>query len=112
MILSLAFLLQTLVSQYQLRVATLSTAMWEVNAPLPVTSIPAQGCAEGAIPAPGLSPGMSIAPGWPVLPDGVFGMMYSGNDTVMVRLCNVRTQLVTISGSLPTVSASILWRRP
>ena len=38
----------------------------------------------------GANPGDAIAPGWPALPGGVFGiMLVSGTNTVTIRLCNL-----------------------
>jgi hypothetical protein len=38
----------------------------------------------------GANPGDAVAPGWPALPTGVFGiMLVSATNTVTVRLCNL-----------------------
>ena len=38
----------------------------------------------------GANPGDAVAPGWPALPAGIFGiMLVSGTNTVTVRLCNL-----------------------
>ena len=51
----------------------------------------------------GANAGDAVAPGWPALPAGVFGiMMVSGTNTVTVRLCNLSGLGVTPpSGDLP-----------
>jgi hypothetical protein len=44
----------------------------------------------------GANPGDAVAPGWPALPAGVFGMMLvSSANTVTVRLCNMSGASVT-----------------
>jgi hypothetical protein len=44
----------------------------------------------------GANPGDAVAPGWPVLPSGVFGaMLVSSANTVTVRLCNLSGLAVT-----------------
>ena len=44
----------------------------------------------------GANPGDAVAPGWPALPTGVFGiMLVSGTNTITVRLCNLSGLEVT-----------------
>jgi hypothetical protein len=46
--------------------------------------------ADQTLAVTGANPGDAIAPGWPALPTGVFGiMLVSGTNTVTVRLCNL-----------------------
>jgi hypothetical protein len=46
--------------------------------------------ADQTITVAGANPGDAIAPGWPALPGGVFGiMLVSGTNTVTIRLCNL-----------------------
>jgi hypothetical protein len=46
--------------------------------------------ADQTITVSGANPGDAVAPGWPALPAGVFGiMLVSGTNTVTVRLCNL-----------------------
>ena len=46
--------------------------------------------ADQTITVAGANPGDAVAPGWPALPAGIFGMMMvSGANTVTVRLCNL-----------------------
>lgn len=48
----------------------------------------------------GANPGDAVAPGWPALPAGVFGiMLVSGTNTVTVRLCNMSASGVTPPGA-------------
>ncbi|HLY17784.1 MAG TPA: hypothetical protein VKR61_11205, partial [Bryobacteraceae bacterium] len=45
---------------------------------------------DQSITVSGANPGDAVAPGWPVLPAGVFGIMQvSSANTVTVRLCNM-----------------------
>ena len=66
-------------------------------------------CSELQFPAPGASPGLSVAPGWPAdLTQGVTGIMYSGDNVVIVRLCAI-SGTRTIAPA--TYSAAIpVWR--
>jgi len=54
-------------------------------------SISAATCAaDQTMTVSGANPGDAVAPGWPALPTGVFGiMLVSGSNTVTVRLCNL-----------------------
>jgi hypothetical protein len=46
--------------------------------------------ADQSMAIPGANPGDAVAPGWPALPTGVFGiMLVSATNTVTVRLCNL-----------------------
>ena len=46
--------------------------------------------ADQTITVAGANPGDAVAPGWPALPGGVFGiMLVSGTNTVTIRLCNL-----------------------
>jgi hypothetical protein len=76
--------------------------------PSPNVNIAAGQCFEWSFPADGVSPGQNLAPGWPYdLPANVYGMMYSGADLIVVRLCS--SQAVSIPPR--TYSAAIvLWR--
>ncbi len=39
---------------------------------------------------PGVNPGDAVAPGWPALPSGIFGVMFvNSSNVVTVRLCNL-----------------------
>ena len=52
--------------------------------------------ADQTITVAGANPGDAVAPGWPVLPSGVFGvMLVSSANTVTVRLCNLSGLAVT-----------------
>lgn len=52
-------------------------------------------CAERFLPAPGLSPGMAVAAGWPAtLPAQTHGMMYAVSDGAVVRLCAMQPTAV------------------
>lgn len=77
--------------------------------PLSFGSLAQGQCAELQFPATGASPGLPVAPGWPSnLPSGVLGIMYSADNSVIVRLC-----AVSGSRTIPpaTYSAAILvWR--
>lgn len=61
------------------------------NAALNFPSIPTGGCAsDQTLTVSGANPGDAVAPGWPTLPAGVFGiMMVTAANTVTVRLCNL-----------------------
>ncbi|MCX8008316.1 MAG: hypothetical protein N3A54_01285 [Patescibacteria group bacterium] len=49
-------------------------------------------CRDISFVANGVVPGMAVVPGWPSdLPQGVYGMMYTGADVVVVRLCALQT---------------------
>jgi hypothetical protein len=51
------------------------------------------GCKELSFAAPGLFQGASLAYGWPSqLPQNVIGIMYSADNSVVVRLCSFETQ--------------------
>ncbi len=68
-------------------------------APAGVQSVPAQQCVQFPIPAPGVAPGMVVAPGWPpLLPDGLHGIMYAGDQSVVVRVCNITSSPRSIDG--------------
>jgi len=60
-------------------------------ATLDFPSIATGACAaDQTITVAGANPGDAVAPGWPALPAGIFGvMMVSGANTVTVRLCNL-----------------------
>jgi len=52
--------------------------------------------ADQTITVTGANPGDAVAPGWPALPTGVFGiMLVSGTNTVTIRLCNLSGAGVT-----------------
>jgi hypothetical protein len=71
------------------------------TASLSFGTLGSQACAELGIAAPGATPGETIAAGMPEgLPAGVTGNMYSGADTVVVRLCNVTGAAVEIPPAL------------
>ena len=71
------------------------------SASLSFGTLDSQACAEMGIPAPGAAPGESVAAGLPEgLPAGVVGTMYSGADTVVVRLCNVTGATVAVPAAL------------
>ena len=56
--------------------------------------------ADQAITVTGANSGDGVAPGWPALPAGVFGvMLVSGTNTVTVRLCNLSGVAVTPPGA-------------
>jgi len=61
------------------------------SATLNFPSIATGACAaDQTITVTGANPGDAIAPGWPALPAGVYGiMLVSGTNTVTVRLCNL-----------------------
>lgn len=77
-------------------------------APLSFGGLAAGACAERAIPADGMSAGLTIAAGWPAeLPQGVHGLMYAGSGVVVVRLCAAQ------AASIPPLTfsaAAIVWR--
>ncbi len=71
------------------------------TASLSFGTLGSQSCAEMGIPAPGSTPGETVAAGFPEgLPSGVTATMYSGADTVVVRLCNVTGAAVDVPASL------------
>lgn len=79
-------------------------------APLGFQAIHAGGCVEGLIPAPGVTPGMPVAAGWPAdLPLQVHGMAYAVSDGVVIRLCSSQAvsiqprtfSAVAMTGGLP-----------
>ncbi len=52
---------------------------------------------ELTVPVPGASVGSSVAPGWPALPTGTFGMMrVATTGNVSVRVCNLSGAAVTL----------------
>ena len=61
------------------------------TATLNFSSIATSTCAaDQIITVTGANPGDAVAPGWPALPTGVFGiMLVSATNTVTVRLCNL-----------------------
>lgn len=61
------------------------------SATLNFPSIATGACApDQTIAVAGANPGDAVAPGWPVLPAGVFGvMLVGGTNSVTVRLCNL-----------------------
>jgi len=61
------------------------------SAPLVFPNISTGTCAaDQALTVAGANPGDAVAPGWPVLPIGVFGTMFvSATNVVTVRLCNL-----------------------
>jgi hypothetical protein len=67
------------------------------SATLTFPSIAAGACAaDQTLTVTGANPGDAVAPGWPALPAGVFGiMLVSGTNTVAVRLCNMSASSVT-----------------
>ena len=75
---------------------------------LPAQNISGGSCIEFAFPAPGASFGQPVMPGWPPnLPDRTVGVMRAGLDNVLVRVCNVGSQPVTVPASTFTAA---LWR--
>jgi hypothetical protein len=53
--------------------------------------------ADLTVTVPGVNPGDAVAPGWPALPAGTFGMMRVGaTGSVSVRLCNLSGASVTL----------------
>lgn len=64
------------------------------TASLDFPSISAGSCSELNITATGVAVGATVAPGWPTLPTGLIGMMYTGADVVVVRLCNVTASAI------------------
>lgn len=79
------------------------------SAPLQFGQV-SNGCVERLIHAPGVTPGMPVAMGWPAdLPPQVYGIAYAAFDGVVVRLCSqqivdvpVRTfSAVAMTGGLP-----------
>lgn len=97
-------LAQTLIAGNQLRGAE---SAW-VHGHVDFGSIAAASCLERSIPAPGATPGMPVAPGWPAtMPGGLYGLMYTGADSVVVRMCNAGSAPVSFSGS---VTARIIAR--
>jgi len=68
-------------------IPTYLTASATLNFPV----ISTESCAaDQTLTVPGANPGDAVAPGWPALPSGVFGvMMVSSANTVTVRLCNL-----------------------
>src|ERR1039458_3746372 len=67
------------------------------SATLNFPSIATDACAaDQTVTVAGANPGDAVAPGWPALPAGVFGvMLVSGTNTVTVRLCNLSGSGVT-----------------
>ena len=67
------------------------------SATLAFPSIATGGCAaDQTLTVAGANPGDAVAPGWPALPAGIFGiMLVSGTNTVTVRLCNLSGSGVT-----------------
>jgi hypothetical protein len=52
--------------------------------------------ADQTLTVTGANPGDAVAPGWPALPAGVFGvMLVSGTNTITIRLCNLSGTGVT-----------------
>ncbi len=71
------------------------------SASLTFGTLAAGTCADQSIGAAGVAPGETVAAGLPyALPAGIVGMMYSGADTVVVRLCNVTGAAVDIPDGL------------
>ncbi|MGC8807881.1 MAG: hypothetical protein ACP5QB_10135 [Thiomonas sp.] len=77
------------------------------SAALSPGTIAGASCWEGNITATGVTAGLTIAPGWPTLPAGLVGMMYSGSGVVVVRICNVTASGVAVTGGL-TYSARVI----
>jgi hypothetical protein len=67
------------------------------SATLNFPSIATGACAaDQTITVTGANPADAVAPGWPALPAGVFGiMLVSGTNTVTIRLCNLSGTGVT-----------------
>jgi hypothetical protein len=67
------------------------------TATLSFPSIANATCAiDQTITVTGANPEDAVAPGWPTLPTGVFGiMLVSATNTVTVRLCNLSGLAVT-----------------
>ncbi|HXM43472.1 MAG TPA: hypothetical protein VN924_19705 [Bryobacteraceae bacterium] len=67
------------------------------SATMAFPSIATGGCAaDQTLTVAGANPGDAVAPGWPALPAGIFGiMLVSGTNTVTVRLCNLSGSAVT-----------------
>lgn len=65
-------------------------------------------CAELSFPAHGVSPGMTVIPGWPpTLPAQAHGIMYAGADVIIVRLCSAQAATVP---PLTFSAAAVSWR--
>jgi hypothetical protein len=65
------------------------------TAGLDFPSISAGSCSELNITATGATAGATVVPGWPsTLNNGLVGMMYSGTDVIVVRLCNVTASAI------------------
>lgn len=70
--------------------------------------IAANACAELSFSAPGASPGMTVAPGWPYsLPAPVHGIMYAADNAIVVRLCSWQSVNVP---PLNYSAAVVTWR--
>lgn len=77
-------------------------------APLSFGTLPAGQCAELSFPAQGVSPGMTVAPGWPSnLPAGIHGIMYGGANVIVVRLCAAQSTTIP---PLTYSAAALAWR--
>ena len=78
------------------------------SAALNFGTVPAASCAEKNIAASGASPGLTLAFGWPAtLPTNLVGMMYSGANVIVVRLCNMTSSGIAVADGL-TYSARII----
>jgi hypothetical protein len=78
------------------------------SASLTFSSITSGTCAaDQTLTVTGANPGDAVAPGWPVLPAGVLGMMFvSSTNNVAVRLCNFSGS--TVSGSSLAYRATVV----
>lgn len=104
---SILLLLQTLVSLPQIR----GGGLWRVSGPLGFGPIPPASCIERNLPAPGVAPGMPIAPAWPSnLPQSLYGMAYAGADVIVFRLCNVSAGSVPEPSPAPVFGAQVVVR--
>ncbi len=71
------------------------------SASLTFGTLAANTCVEQSIQADGATPGETVAAGLPYdLPAGIVGMIYSGADTAVVRLCNLTGAAVAIPDGL------------
>lgn len=71
------------------------------SASLTFGTLGAASCAEASVDAAGVTPGETLAAGLPgALPTGIVGMVYSGADVVVVRLCNVTAAAIAVPDGL------------
>ncbi|GIU74165.1 MAG: hypothetical protein KatS3mg004_1252 [Bryobacteraceae bacterium] len=71
------------------------------SASLTFGTLGAASCGEASVDAAGVTPGETVAAGLPgALPAGIVGMVYSGADVVVVRLCNVTAAAIAVPDGL------------